>query len=233
MEAVSVESIVTHVPSRISKMTGSCEEFHHREFPRGKDPVVSLFTPIRDAIVLGSTQEHSLLNEAACLSHDVEIVKRRSGGGLVLLSADSTLWVDVEIPSDHSLWLNDVGSSSLWLGQVFVEVLTALGQENLELHRGALMKSTWSSLICFAGKGPGEVFAADGSKIVGISQRRTRDWARFQCAVSLKWRPELLRELLHEPRPSLGEISGCGSNLTLDADSTATKVLAAIQEALN
>jgi lipoate-protein ligase A len=233
MEAVSVESIVTHLPSRISKMTGSCEEFHHREFPRGKDPVVSLFTPIRDAIVLGSTQEHSLLNEAACLSHDVEIVKRRSGGGLVLLSADSTLWVDVEIPSDHSLWLNDVGSSSLWLGQVFVEVLTALGQENLELHRGALMKRTWSSLICFAGKGPGEVFAADGSKIVGISQRRTRDWARFQCAVSLKWRPELLRELLHEPRPSLSEISRCGSNLTLDADSTATKVLAAIQEALN
>ena len=95
------------------------------------------------------------------------------------------------------------------------------------------MKSTWSSLICFAGKGPGEVFAADGSKIVGISQRRTRDWARFQCVVSLKWRPELLRELLHEPRPSLSEISRCGSNLTLDADSTATKVLAAIQEALN
>ena len=183
MEAVSVESIVTLLPSRVSKMTGSCEEFHHRAFPQGKYPVISLFTPIRDAIVLGSTQERSLLNETACLSHDVEIVKRRSGGGLVLLSADSTLWVDVEIPSDHSLWLNDVGDSSLWLGQVFVEVLTALGLENLELHRGALMKSTWSPLICFAGKGPGEVFAADGSKIVGISQRRTRDWARFQCAV--------------------------------------------------
>ena len=233
MEAVSVESIVTHLPSRISKMTGSCEEFHQRSFPQGREPVISLFTPTRDAIVLGSTQERSLLNETACLSHDVEIVKRRSGGGLVLLSADSTLWVDVEIPSEHSLWLNDVGDSSLWLGQVFVEVLTAFGQENLELHRGALMKSTWSSLICFAGKGPGEVFAADGSKIVGISQRRTRDWARFQCAVSLRWRPELLRELLNEPRPSLDEISRCGSHLTLDADSLATKVLAAIQQALN
>ena len=214
-------------------MTGSCEEIHHRAFPQGEEAVISLFTPIRDAIVLGSTQERSLLNETACLSHDVEIVKRRSGGGLVLLSADSTLWVDVEIPSAHSLWLNDVGASSLWLGQVFVEVLTELGQENLELHRGALMKSPWSSLICFAGKGPGEVFAADGSKIVGISQRRTRDWARFQCAVSLKWRPELLRELLNEPRPLLSEISRCGSNLTLNAESTATMVLAAIQQALN
>ena len=214
-------------------MTGSCEEFHHRAFPQGEEAVISLFTPIRDAIVLGSTQERSLLNETACLSHDVEIVKRRSGGGLVLLSADSTLWVDVEIPSAHSLWLNDVGASSLWLGQVFVEVLTELGQENLELHRGALMKSPWSSLICFAGKGPGEVFAADGSKIVGISQRRTRDWARFQCAVSLKWRPELLRELLNEPRPLLSEVSRCGSNLTLNAESTATMVLAAIQQALD
>lgn len=214
-------------------MTGSCEEFHQRPFPQGKEPVISLFTPTRDAIVLGSTQERSLLNETACLTHDVEIVKRRSGGGLVLLSADSTLWVDVEIPRDHSLWLNDVGDSSLWLGQVFLEVLTGFGQENLELHRGALMKSAWSSLICFAGRGPGEVFAADGSKIVGISQRRTRDWARFQCAVSLRWRPELLRELLNEPRPSLGEISRCGSHLTLDAESLATKVLAAIQQALD
>lgn len=233
MEALSLESVVTHLPSRISKIIGLCEEFHHRPFPEGGETVISLFTPQRDAIILGSTQERSLLNETACFLRDVEIVKRRSGGGLVLLSSDSTIWIDVEIPSDHSLWLNDVGDSSLWLGEVFADVLSALGQENLELHRGALVKSNWSSLICFAGKGPGEVFGADGSKIVGISQRRTRDWARFQCAVSLKWRPELLLDLLNEPRPLLSEISRCGSNLALDAESTATKFAEAIERAVN
>jgi lipoate-protein ligase A len=41
--------------------------------------------------------------------------------------------------------------------------------------------------VCFAGVGPGEVLADDGAKLVGISQRRTRNWALFQCAVPLKW----------------------------------------------
>lgn len=160
-------------------------------------------------------------------------MKRRSGGGIVLLSAESTLWIDVEIPREHSLWSNDVGRSSLWLGEIFVNELHSMGEEGLELHRGALVKSTWSSLVCFAGKGPGEVFSQDGRKVVGISQRRTRDWARFQCVISLRWRPDLLRELLNDPRPDVDEIAKCGSDLSLDAEVLATKMLSAIQYHLN
>lgn len=36
--------------------------------------------------------------------------------------------------------------------------------------------------MCFAGVGAGEVLL-DGRKVVGISQRRARDGARFQCVV--------------------------------------------------
>lgn len=214
-------------------MTGDCEEFHHRPFPTDEVSVVSLFTPTRNAIILGSTQGRELLNESACIAHNVEIVKRRSGGGIVFLSRESTLWIDVEIPHKHSLWLNDVGRSSLWLGEIFLNVLSAMGEKNLELHRGALVKSKWSSLVCFAGKGPGEIFSQDGKKVVGISQRRTRDWARFQCVVSLQWKPDLLRELLNDPRPDVGEISHYGSDLSLDSEELATKMLSAIQHALN
>ena len=85
-------------------------------------PVVSQFIPTRPAIVLGSTQERALVNESACFENNVEIVKRRSGGGIVLLSKESTLWIDVEIPRQHDLWLDDVGESSLWLGEVFLQM---------------------------------------------------------------------------------------------------------------
>ncbi len=219
--------------SRINRLTGSCEEFHHRPLPVGNNPVISLFTPVQPAIILGSTQERSLINEKLCLANNIEIVKRRSGGGIVFLAKDSTIWIDVEIPREHSLWLNDVGDSSLWLGEVFKNELSELSNVKLELHRGALIKTTWSSLICFAGRGPGEVFTQDSRKVVGISQRRTRDWARFQCAISLQWKPELLLELLNEPRPSISEIQNCGSNLSLDSATVETKMIAAIQAVLD
>jgi lipoate-protein ligase A len=45
-----------------------------------------------------------------------------------------------------------------------------------------MVRTRWSPLVCFAGLGPGEV-SAGGRKLVGISQRRTRAAARFQCAV--------------------------------------------------
>jgi lipoate-protein ligase A len=129
--------------------------------------------------------------------------------------------------------LNDVGDSSLWLGEVFLHELTSLGQENLEIHRGALTKSKLSSLVCFAGRGPGEVFTHDGRKVVGISQRRTREWARFQCAVSLKWDPYLLRKLLQAPQPEIEELVHCGSDIECDSEMMATKLIEAIQATLS
>ena len=48
------------------------------------------------------------------------------------------------------------------------------------------MRSRWSEWVCFAGLGPGEV-TVGGAKVVGISQRRTRHAARFQCAALLRW----------------------------------------------
>jgi len=219
--------------ARINRLTGSCEEFHHRPFPGGNEPVISLFTPVQPAIILGSTQERSLVNEEMCSANNIEIVKRRSGGGIVFLAEDSTIWIDVEIPREHSLWVNDVGDSSLWLGEVFRKELSELCDVNLELHRGGLIKTVWSPLVCFAGRGPGEVFTEDGRKVVGMSQRRTRDWARFQCAVSLQWKPELLLKLLNEPRPTISDIENCGSNLSLDSATVATKMTDAIRIALD
>ena len=220
------------VSARVVTSFGSSREFHHRDLPDDAGPVVSVFVPERTALILGSTQNSSVVDENECRSRDIEIVERRSGGGIVLLSPESTVWIDVELPRSHPLWINDVGESALWLGETIMHSLQSLGCDELTLHREAMVKSKWSSLICFAGRGPGEVFTPDGRKVVGISQRRTRDWARFQSVVSVQWKPELLVALLHDPRPEIAEIVDCGSNLTIAVDQITPTVVGGIQTSL-
>ena len=70
------------------------------------------------------------------------------------------------------------------------------------VHRDGLTAcSAWCPLVCFAGIGAGEI-VVDGRKLVGISQRRTRAGARFQCAVHSRWSPEALIALLAGDLPS-------------------------------
>ena len=140
------------------------------------------------ALVLGSSQRPEIVDDATIGS--IEVVRRRSGGGAVLLIPDEVVWLDVLIPTGDLLWSDDVSCASYWLGDVW---LAALGLG--EVHRGPMARTPWSSLACFAGLGPGEV-TADGRKLVGISQRRTRAGARFQCAVYSCHDPSALPALL-------------------------------------
>jgi lipoate-protein ligase A len=91
------------------------------------------------------------------------------------------------------------------------------------------VRTRWSSLVCFSGLGPGEVHA-DGRKVVGISQRRTRRWARFQCAAYLHWDPAALVSLLVPPRPSAEELAD--AVLELPAPASTAAVRAAFEAAL-
>lgn len=99
---------------------------------------------------------------------------------------------------------DDVGHAFLWLGEAWARALTggswfAPASGSLRVHRGGLVcPNRWGRLVCFAGVGPGEVVAGDGddAKVVGMSQRRTRSGALFQCAVPLAWDPRSLVELL-------------------------------------
>ena len=64
------------------------------------------------------------------------------------------------------------------------------------VHEGGLCRSPWSRLVCFGGLGTGEVVDDDGVKLVGLSQRRTRAGARFQCMAMGEWDPEAVVSLL-------------------------------------
>jgi lipoate---protein ligase len=118
------------------------------------------------ALVLGSSQRPDIVDDATIGS--IEVVRRRSGGGAVLLIPDEVIWLDVLIPTDDPLWSDDVSHASHWLGDVWV---AALGGGSV--HRGPMVRTPWSSLVCFAGLGPGEV-TVGGRKLVGISRMRRR-----------------------------------------------------------
>ena len=163
---------------------------------------VEIFEPNGPALVLGSTQSPDVVDLDACESAGVEVVRRRSGGGAVLVEPATMLWIDVVLPATDELWVDDVGRAGHWLGAAWASALARVGVAGPVVHEGAICLSRWGRLVCFAGLGPGEVTAGPGGpKIVGISQRRTRSGARFQCAVPFDWRPEVIVNLLRWASP--------------------------------
>jgi len=187
----------------VHRLTARATDFHHRDLP--PEPGAWIVRVERPALVLGSRQP--------LVSVDgLEVVRRRSGGGAVYVEPGGTLWVDVVVPSDHPLWEHDVGRAVHWLGDVWA---AALGDPAATVHRGAMVRSALSDTVCFAGLGPGEV-TIGGRKAVGISQRRTREAARFQCVAYERWDPEPLRRALGLDDDLTGLGEGVGSLPTVE-----------------
>ena len=207
--AVVEPVIVEHVAD------GGAARFHARELPADGRPRLWWFHPDRSAVVLGSTQSPSILDLGACARLGLDVVTRRSGGGVVLVGPDLTVWLDVLVPRGHVLWDDDIGRATWWLGETWADGLVELGLRDLVVHRGGLESSELSRTVCFAGRGPGEVFVGS-TKVVGISQRRTRDWARFQCALSLRWDADTLAAALAAESITPDALRGLGSSIELD-----------------
>lgn len=190
----------------IERATGSAAAFHGRH-PDDAAPGrrASWLAVDRRALVLGSAQRPEVADGEACARHGVEVVRRHSGGGAVLMVPGEMLWLDVVVPAGDPLWHDDVGRAMWWLGEVWAEALAACGIERAAVHRGALVHRRWSRLVCFESLGTGEVVVGD-RKAVGISQRRTRGWTRLQSSIHLAWQPELLVDLLAPPRPTPGDL---------------------------
>jgi lipoate-protein ligase A len=150
-------------------------------------------------LVLGSTQPADLVSPDALRDRSVELVRRRGGGGAVYLEPGAFLWVDAWIPRDDVLWAHDVSVAAEWVGQWWVEALVGVGGSvgvgGLSVHRGRSAPGSFGDLVCFAGRGPGEVFV-DDRKVVGVSQWRSREGALFSSCAYLEWAAEPLLDLL-------------------------------------
>lgn len=146
----------------------------------------------------------------------------------MLLQPGDALWVDVVLPVTDHRWTADVGRSAWWLGEAWQSALAVLGVDGTSVHRDAMVRTAWSDRVCFAGIGGGEV-VRDGRKVVGISQRRTRAVARFQCALYHHWRPEAHVPLFNAPAPAAADLADAA--FAVDAEPAA--VMAAFAAALD
>lgn len=151
---------------------------------------VLVMEPDRAALVLGSTQYGV---HPGTIS-GIDVVRRRSGGGAVLVGPGDQAWVEVWVPRADPLWVDDTGGSFRWIGEVWRSALGECGVES-DVWTGPLHTGSWGTAVCFAGLGPGEV-TAGGRKSVGISQRRSREGARFSTAALVHFDPKEIVRLL-------------------------------------
>jgi lipoate-protein ligase A len=179
----------------VVEISGSASDLHHRDTTGATGRTVALCRVCDAALVLGSTQPDGDVDGVAAAASGLEVTRRRSGGGVVLVEPDALAWIDVFVPSDDRVWEVDVGRAFWWVGQVWVDALTALDVPGAHVHRDRPVKTAWSSKVCFAGVGPGEV-TVGGRKVVGMAQRRTRAGALFQCAALVRWDPRRLLDVL-------------------------------------
>ncbi len=173
---------------------GTPLEIHALDPPLGVVPTIWVIEPAMSALVLGSTQPADGVDDEAAKLAGLAVVRRRSGGGAVLVDAEAMLWIDIIVPTGDRLWSDDVGVAPLWVGHLWADVARGIGMAP-EVHTGPMVVDDLARQVCFVGRAPGEV-TVDGYKLVGISQRRTRDWARFQCAFLLRWESGRLIQLL-------------------------------------
>lgn len=189
----------------------SALEFHRRQVGEPVRSEIWWHDVTGAAIVLGSTQGQDAVDVDACRGAGFDIVRRRSGGGGVLLVPDEVVWVDVILPAGAPGWSDDIHGPMVWLGQHFAEVVRGLlsaagGEADLEVHEAKAVTTRWSRLLCFDGIGSGEVLLG-GRKLIGISQRRTRTYARLQCCWYSGYDQDLLVSLLMpEYRPPVSEL---------------------------
>jgi lipoate-protein ligase A len=160
----------------------SAADFHARAIPEHPTTQIWVNHVAGPALVLGSTQrDQSIVDAAACTQRGIDIVRRRSGGGAVLLIPQEVTWFDVIIPTGDPGWAQDVHAPMVWLGERFAEACRVAGvAQTLTVNDHSMVRTKWSTLICFDGIGPGEVLL-EGRKLLGISQRRTRAALRLQC----------------------------------------------------
>lgn len=178
----------------VVRAKGDARGFHSHGVPSGAQRSVRLLDVSGPALALGSTQSIDDVDLDAARRLDVDVFNRQSGGVAVLLDPGAQVWIDVVIGRSDPLWKDDVSLASQWLGEVWVAALRSVGIDSV-MHRGAMVTNKLSSVVCFAGLAAGEV-TVDGAKVVGISQRRTRAGARFQCSVPLRWDVKRHAELL-------------------------------------
>ena len=121
-------------PWRVEERRGKVAELHQASASLvGSDGVEPLARRVRFlhainvGVVIGSAQPGTDVDEGRAARAGLEIVRRRSGGGAVLVGPNEVLWIDLIIPRDDPLWQDDVGRAFWWLGDLWSGALADCG----------------------------------------------------------------------------------------------------------
>jgi lipoate---protein ligase len=122
----------------VNTWKGEAGVHHGRPLPEPFRRAVWVHEVVRPALVLGSAQSPDVVDGALAGRLGIEVVRRRSGGGAVLLVPGDVAWLDVLLPASDPLWEADVSRSGLWLGELWRSALDHVGVSGTEVHRGRL-----------------------------------------------------------------------------------------------
>ena len=135
-------------PVELTRWRGSAAEFHGRAIEGVTKTSVWHFEVTSAALALGSSQSWDAADAVACAAAGVDVVRRRSGGGAVLVEPDAIVWFDVVVPAvllQRAGVGDDVGRSMVWLGDVVERALVELGVTGTAVHQGRMRRTTWSA----------------------------------------------------------------------------------------
>lgn len=139
-------------------------------------------------VVLGSSQDRGVVRAEVQL----EVVRRRGGGGAVLLEPATAIWIDLWLPS-HLQRGDDVRSLLDHAGELFSTALDALGIGGLKRYDAD--DGVAREVACFAGLGHGELVDDRRRKLLGLTAWRCREGALVQ-SVAYRHRSAELAGLL-------------------------------------
>ncbi|MDN5273946.1 ligase [Chloroflexus sp. MS-CIW-1] len=151
------------------------------------------------ALVIGSGQKLSEVDQLALRQQGVTLHRRASGGTAVLF-VPGFLMQDIALPLDHPLAHPDVSESYRWLGEVWQATLMQFGIQTRLIDIATArtdrqMLDTLTARACFGGRSPYELLVND-RKLVGFAQVRRREGMLFQVGVYTHWPGQQLSTLL-------------------------------------
>ena len=142
-------------------------------------------------VSLGYSQKNrEVVNEDYCREHGIDIVRRITGGKLVLHSKEVTYCI---CSSDRELFTNTINESYKRISEALISGLKAMGMAPLlaETSNPAYIRG---NLPCFSYPAKNEI-EVEGKKVIGSAQKRVGDKFLQHGSIPLKEDDEKLKKV--------------------------------------
>lgn len=149
-------------------------------------PKIVFWTCRNPAVVLGGAQKSSPDMCQRSRQSGIDLLKRRAGGGAVLVGP-WMLSMSLVVPPGHPLASMGLHASYEWLGGVHAAALQSIGIASQVLRSDDIARREPDNALswaCYGGFSVGEI-VVDGRKLVGLAQLRSKRGVLFVSGAHL------------------------------------------------